>query len=583
MGKKLRNLALAALAIGLAAPAAITGQSKKQSDDAAVIRNLDIFNSIYKELNTFYVDTLDAKQTITTAINSMLDNIDPYTEYIPAEDQDDFMVISTGEYGGIGSYIMTRHDSTGVCISEPYEGSPAAKAGLKPGDRIVAIDGDTATKWKDGQVSKRLKGQANTQLKLTVVRPYVSDSVKTFTITREKIKVNPVPYYGVTHGNLGYINITTYNEHTAEQVKAAVEALQHNPAVKCLVLDLRGNGGGLVDEAVKMIGFFVPKGTEVLQTKGRNTLNFKSYKTTEDPIAPTMPLVVMVDGGSASASEITAGALQDLDRAVVVGSRSFGKGLVQQTRQLPFDGMLKVTVAKYYIPSGRLIQEIDYSHRNADGEAQRIPDSLTTVYHTAHGREVRDGGGITPDIKVTYPELNRLVYNIVRDNWAFDFATKYAAEHASIAPAAEFAVTDTIFNEFKRFIDPKRFNYDKVCEQGLSQLKKVAEAEGYMTDSTKAEFAKLEKLLKHNLDHDLDNNRKAISQLLSGEILKRYYYQRGVIENSLNSDEALDKTEAMISKPGEYEHLLNLDAKTKTKVKAKTPAKRAAGKKRNGK
>lgn len=579
MGKKLRNLALAALAIGLAAPAAITGQSKKQSDDAAVIRNLDIFNSIYKELNTFYVDTLDAKQTITTAINSMLDNIDPYTEYIPAEDQDDFMVISTGEYGGIGSYIMTRHDSTGVCISEPYEGSPAAKAGLKPGDRIVAIDGDTATKWKDGQVSKRLKGQANTQLKLTVVRPYVSDSVKTFTITREKIKVNPVPYYGVTHGNLGYINITTYNEHTAEQVKAAVEALQHNPAVKCLVLDLRGNGGGLVDEAVKMIGFFVPKGTEVLQTKGRNTLNFKSYKTTEDPIAPTMPLVVMVDGGSASASEITAGALQDLDRAVVVGSRSFGKGLVQQTRQLPFDGMLKVTVAKYYIPSGRLIQEIDYSHRNADGEAQRIPDSLTTVYHTAHGREVRDGGGITPDIKVTYPELNRLVYNIVRDNWAFDFATKYAAEHASIAPAAEFAVTDTIFDEFKKFIDPKRFNYDKVCEQGLSQLKKVAETEGYMTDSTKAEFAKLEKLLKHNLDHDLDNNRKAISQLLSGEILKRYYYQRGVIENSLNTDEALDKTEAMISKPGEYEHLLNLDAKTK----AKTPAKRAAGKKRNGK
>lgn len=581
MGKKLRNLALAALAIGLATPAVLTGQSKKQSDDAAVIRNLDIFNSIYKELNTFYVDTLDAKQTITTAINGMLDNIDPYTEYIPAEDQDDFMVISTGEYGGIGSYIMTRRDSTGVCISEPYEGSPAAKAGLKPGDRILAIDGDTATKWKDGQVSKRLKGQANTQLKLTVVRPYVSDSVKTFTITREKIKVNPVPYYGVTRGNLGYINVTTYNEHTAEQVKAAVEALMQNPAVKCLVLDLRGNGGGLVDEAVKMIGFFVPKGTEVLQTKGRNTSNFKSYKTTEEPIAPTVPLVVMVDGGSASASEITAGALQDLDRAVVVGSRSFGKGLVQQTRQLPFDGLLKVTVAKYYIPSGRLIQEIDYSHRNADGEAQRIPDSLTTVYHTAHGREVRDGGGITPDIKVTYPELNRLVYNIVRDNWAFDFATKYAAEHASIAPASEFTVTDEIFGEFKKFIDPKRFNYDKVCEQGLSQLKKTAEVEGYMNDSTKAEFAKLEKLLKHNLDHDLDNNRKAISQMLSSEILKRYYYQRGVIENSLNSDEALDKTEAMITKPGEYERLLNLDGKGA--VGQSGAKKKAAGKKKKSK
>ncbi len=578
MGKTLRNLALVALAAGLIAPAATLGQQKKDNDDAAVIRNLDIFNSVYKELNTFYVDTLDAKSTINTAINSMLDNIDPYTEYIPAEDQEDFMVISTGEYGGIGSTIMSRSDSTGVCISEPYENSPAVKAGLKAGDRILTIDGDTATKWSNDQVSKRLRGQANTQLKLTVVRPYDSDSVKTFTITREKIKVDPVPYYGVVGDSTGYIALTTYNEHSAEEVKAAIEDFKKNPAVKNLVLDLRGNGGGLVDEAVKIIGFFVPKGTEVLQTKGRTIQNFKSYKTTEEPIAPTMPLAVMVDGGSASASEITAGALQDLDRAVIVGARSFGKGLVQQTRQLPFDGMLKVTVAKYYIPSGRLIQEIDYSHRNADGEAERIPDSLTTVFHTAHGREVRDGGGITPDIKVDYPDVNRLVYNIVRDNWAFDYATRYASQHATIPAPRDFKITDEIFDDFKHFIDPKRFNYDKVCEQGLEQLKKAAEVEGYMNDSTKLEFARLEKLLKHNLNHDLDNNRKAISALLASEIVKRYYYQRGETENSLMNDETLDKTRAMFATPGQYEKILNLNGK-----KASKPAagkKKPAGKKK---
>ena len=560
MGKKLRNLALAALAIGLAAPAAITGQSKKQSDDAAVIRNLDIFNSIYKELNTFYVDTLDAKQTITTAINSMLDNIDPYTEYIPAEDQDDFMVISTGEYGGIGSYIMTRHDSTGVCISEPYEGSPAAKAGLKPGDRIVAIDGDTATKWKDGQVSKRLKGQANTQLKLTVVRPYVSDSVKTFTITREKIKVNPVPYYGVTHGNLGYINITTYNEHTAEQVKAAVEALQHNPAVKCLVLDLRGNGGGLVDEAVKMIGFFVPKGTEVLQTKGRNTLNFKSYKTTEDPIAPTMPLVVMVDGGSASASEITAGALQDLDRAVVVGSRSFGKGLVQQTRQLPFDGMLKVTVAKYYIPSGRLIQEIDYSHRNADGEAQRIPDSLTTVYHTAHGREVRDGGGIKPDVEVKPDSLPNIAYYLSasgRDSTEvmLEYVMDYIEAHPPIAPADEFALTDADYEEFKQRVLKSGFTYDPESQKLMEQLKKIMEFEGYLEDA-KPEFEALEKKLGHNLDKDLDRHKDVIRQILQNDIVAAYYYQSGAVSNTLQYDKQMKAAEQILLDQERYQKVL---------------------------
>lgn len=556
MNKTFKQLAVAAVVAAVAAPMALGGP--KRGDDAAIVRNLDIFNSLYKELNTFYVDTLNPQKSIETAINAMLDDIDPYTEYYPAKKQDEITVMSTGEYGGIGSYIMQDKQKR-VCISGPYDGSPAARAGLKAGDRIVKIDGKDATKWSQDKVSEALKGQANTSLSVTVVRPYVgADSVKTFNIVREKIKVNPVPYYGVVRGNIGYIVLNTFNERSADAVKEALLDFKKNPQVKCVALDLRGNGGGLLESAVQIVGYFVPKGTEVLKQKGRLKQNEKTYKTTEEPIMPKMPLVVLVDGGSASASEITAGSLQDLDRAVIIGARSFGKGLVQTTRQLPFDGLLKVTIAKYYIPSGRLIQEIDYSRRNADGTFQKVPDSLTHVFSTAHGRKVRDGGGITPDIKVSYPEMNRLVYNVVRDNWAFDFASRYAAQHQSIPAAADFEVTDSLFAEFKRFIDPKKFNYDKVCEDGVANLKKVAKAEGYMNDSTSAVFAKLEKLLKHDLNHDLDVNRKELSTLIADEILKRYYYQRGPIEYGLKSDDALDKAAAMLAKPGEYARILNV-------------------------
>ncbi len=556
MNKTLKNVALAAFVALVASPVA-TG-ALKRADNAAIVRNLDIFNSLYKELNTFYVDTLNPQKSIETAINAMLDDIDPYTEYYPAKKQDDLMMISTGEYGGIGSYIMLGTDKA-VYISEPYEGSPAAKAGLRPGDRIVKINGKSVKGWTQDKVSENLKGQANTSLTVTVVRPYCTDSVKTFNIVREKIKVNPVPYYGVVRGNIGYINLTTFNEQSAEAVKKALLEFKKNPQVKYLALDLRGNGGGLLESAVQIVGYFVPKGTMVLKQKGRLKQSEKIYKTTEEPIVPDMPLAVLIDGGSASSSEITAGSLQDLDRAVILGSRSFGKGLVQTTRQLPFDGLLKVTIAKYYIPSGRLIQEIDYSHRNADGTFKKVPDSLTNVFTTAHGRKVRDGGGITPDIKINYPEVNRLVYNVVRDHWAFNYATKYASTHASVPSPAKFEVTDSMFADFKRFVDPKKFNYDKVCEEGVANLKKVAKTEGYMNDSTAAVFAQLEKLLKHDLGHDLDVNRKQLSGIIADEIMKRYYYQRGQIENTLNNDEALDKAEAMFTKPGEYKRMLNLN------------------------
>jgi carboxyl-terminal processing protease len=565
MKKTLKYLAWGCVALCLAAPTALADTDRAVNDDTAVARSLDIFNSLYKELNTFYVDTIDAQKAIENAINAMLDDIDPYTEYIPSKETDEFMTLSTGEYGGIGSYLMERtvDGRKGVYISGPYEGSPAARAGLRAGDRIIMIDGDSTDTWTSEQVSKRLKGQANTHLTVKVVRPYDEDSIKTFSFNRETISVNPVPYYGVTRDNIGYIDLTTFNEKSAQQVRDAVIALKKDPRVKSIVLDLRSNGGGIVEGAIQIVGCFVPKGTQVLVMRGRDKSSERTYKTTSDPVDTKIPLAVLIDGGSASASEITAGALQDLDRAVIIGSRSFGKGLVQSTRSLPYDGMLKVTIAKYYIPSGRLIQEVDYGNRNADGTYKKTTtDSTARVFHTAHGREVLEGGGIMPDIKVEPRELKRIVYNIMRDHWDFDFATRYVAQHqGGIASPADFEVTDDMFNEFKAFLNPDKFEYDKVCEQQLAALRKTATAEGYMNDSTAAQFDRLEALLKHDLDHDLDLHRRDIAYLLSQEIMDRVYYQRGQVENSIKDDEYLDQAKEMFDKPGEYARILNLKGK----------------------
>lgn len=529
--------------------------ASSKNDKAAITRNLDIFNSVYKELQVFYVDSIDAEKSINTAINAMLNDIDPYTEYIPAKEQDAFKSMTTGEYGGIGSYIMERDGK--VYISEPYEGSPAQRAGLKAGDLIVKIDNDTTLGWKSSKVSERLKGQAGTPLTVVVQRPYVEDSIITINIMREKIQVPSVPYYAVVKENIGYIYLTSFTDKSAKEVRNALVELKKDPRVKSIILDLRSNGGGLLESAVKIVGLFVPKNTEVLRTKGKGHLNEKVYKTTSAPIDTEIPLAVFIDGGSASSSEIVAGALQDLDRAVIIGSRSFGKGLVQSTRQLPYDGLLKVTIAKYYIPSGRLIQAIDYSHRNPDGSVARIPDSLTNVFKTVHGREVRDGGGITPDIKITYPAANRLTYNIVRDNWAFDYATRFAATTPTIASAHDFVITDSIFNDFKEFIDPDKFQYDKVCETMLSDLKETAKIEGYANDSINAQFEILEKMLKHNLNRDLDNNRKEISELLANEIIKRYYYQKGQIIENLKNDNALDSAAVILNDLNAYRKILS--------------------------
>ncbi|MCF0204606.1 MAG: S41 family peptidase, partial [Muribaculaceae bacterium] len=393
MTRQSRNLIFALAA--LAAPAFL-GSYAWAYNETEVARNLTTFNDLYKELITHYVDSINAEKSITTAINAMLDDVDPYTEYFPAKEQEDFQVVSTGEYGGVGSYITERDGY--VYFSEPYQGSPAAKNGVRAGDKIIMIDNDSTKGWSNEKVSAALKGLPNTNVRIVVERPYVKDSIITFNITREKIEINPVAYYGVERGNIGYIMLTTFNEKAAREVKKAVLELLADQRVKGLVLDLRGNGGGLIEQAVQIADFFVPKGVTVVETKGKVPEQNRAYKTTQEPIAPKIPIAVLTDGGTASASEIVAGALQDLDRGVIIGGRSYGKGLVQTTRPLPFDAMLKVTVAKYYIPSGRLIQAIDYSKRASDGSVERIPDSLTHVFTTAHGRQVRDGGGITPDI-----------------------------------------------------------------------------------------------------------------------------------------------------------------------------------------
>lgn len=563
MEKKSRIIIALLSVMLLVVPLSLAQSNETSTRDTRIARNLDIFNSLFKELNTFYVDSLDIDKSMETAINAMLDDVDPYTEYIPASARADFMVISTGEYGGIGSYIYERDGN--VYISEPYQDSPAAKAGLKPGDRIIMIDGDSVKGWASDKVSEHLKGQASTQLKLVIARKYDPDSIKTFNITREKIKVDPVSYYGVTNGNIGYIALETYNEHSAANVKKALLELKKNPEVKNIVLDLRGNGGGLLESAIQIVGLFVPKGTQVLQTRGKTKQQERTYKTTEEPVDTKIPLAVLIDGGSASAAEITAGALQDLDRAVVIGSRSFGKGLVQATRQLPFDALFKVTVSKYYIPSGRLIQEIDYSKRDTDGSPKQVVDSTAQQFHTAHGRLVTGGGGITPDIKIEPAQASRLVYNIVRDGWAFDYAVKYASEHPTIPEPEDFTITDEIFNDFKSFVDPEKFQYDKVCETSFASLKKTAETEGYLNDETKAEFDRLEKLLKHDLDKDLDLNRSQLEKLLSKEIIKGYYYQRGQMIYALKQDKCTQSASEMFNKPGEYERILNIAPATAKK------------------
>lgn len=530
--------------------------SAQKSKDMSVARGLNTFSSIVKELEMNYVDTINSETAFKDAIDAMLQTVDPYTVYYPKEDREDISQMTTGEYAGIGALLLYKDG--GTYVSEPFENSPAYKGGLRAGDRLLKVDTVDVSKFTVDKVSKLLRGRPDTQVRIRVQRPYVQDSILNFTVTRAKIRNSSVPYAGVLPDSIGYIRITQFIEDTGKDVRAALDSFHAEaPGLKGVIIDLRGNGGGLLEQAVDVASNFVPKGTEIVRTIGRDKDATKIYKTMRKPLFPDMPVAVLTDGGTASASEILAGAMQDLDRGVLVGTRSFGKGLVQTTRPLPYGGVLKVTVAKYYTPSGRLIQSLDYKHRNPDGSAARVPDSLTHAYKTLHGRTIRDGGGLQPDSTVNWKKVNRLVYNVVSDNWSWDFANKFKATHPTIPSADKFVITDSVYNDFKAFIDPKKFKYDSAMEEATEQLRKVADEEGYINDETTAAFDSLKKLLTHNLDRDLDTHRKHIEEYLGGEIVSRYYFDRGRTQYGIRDDEGVDAARGILKDKALYKRILS--------------------------
>ncbi len=523
----------------------------------ALQRNLKTFNSMVKVLEENYVDSIRIDEAFKAASNAMLNTVDPYTEYYTADDRDALMKMTTGEYAGIGSYI-TENDGK-VRISQPMEGSPAAKAGLMPGDWIVKVDTTDTKGLKYGEVSKLLRGNPGTDVYVEVIRPYVADSLKSFTVTREKVAEKSVPYFGMVSDATGYIRLNSYIVSSAGEITAALDSLKKIPGFSKLILDLRGNGGGLVESAIDILGNFLPKGTQVLRTSGNG--KERIYKTTHTPGFPDMPIVVLTDGGTASASEITAGALQDLDRAVLVGNRSFGKGLVQNIFPLPHDASLKVTVAKYYIPSGRLIQALDYSRRNPDGSVARTPDSLTNVYYTSRGREVRDGGGLQPDSVVKNNTYSDILYNLVTKNKIFDYANKYRAAHPDAVPIDKFVITDEDYADFTEFVVGSGMKYDTSFDALIKELRKQADDQGYMTAANDSTIAALEKSLGSDLRRDLEFKKNEIKDYLAEEIATRYYGDGGRVAVEIKTDPVVETAIAIIESP-QYEAILRNSQKT---------------------
>lgn len=548
------------------------GLSSFKDDDRnfQIAKNLDIFNSIFKELDLFYVDTINPEKMIQNGVNGMLALTDPYTEYYPEEGVSSLKEMITGKYGGIGAAIRYYKKKDRIAIVEPTEGMPAAEAGLKAGDIILSVGGkemvrgDMKPQDFSSKVSEALRGEPGTSFILKVLRPLKNDStVMEFKITRKNIRNNPVPYYGILKDSIGYLSLTGFTDNCAKDVKKAFIELKQRGA-KSLVIDLRDNGGGSLQEAVDIINFFVPKGKEIVVTKGKIRQAAGSFKTQNEPIDTEMPLAVLVNGNTASASEILSGSMQDMDRAVIIGTRTYGKGLVQTTRPLPYNGTLKVTTSKYYIPSGRCIQAIDYAKKNADGSVARIPDSLTTVFHTAAGREVRDGGGIRPDIEVKGDKFPNILFYLLNDDLIFDYATQYCLTYPAITSVDSIQITDADYAEFKKQVKAANFTYDRQSEKMLKTLKEVAEFEGYM-EGAADEFKALEQKLNHNLDRDLDYFAKPIKEQIAEEIATRYFYQRGAVMQRLKDDEDLDKAIEVLNSPEKYKEILSAPVKVADK------------------
>lgn len=540
------------LAILLFCSAAFFGFSRDERN-FEISKNLNIYYTMFRELNLFYVDEIDPGDLVKKSMDAMLKTLDPYTTYISESEIEDFKLMTTGEYAGIGA-LISKHKGE-VIIAEPYEGFPAYKSGLKAGDVMLEINGTSVKDKSTDDVSNLLKGQPNVPLTIKIKRPGVKKTLEK-KLVREKIQLKSVPYYGMLTDSIGYIHLNQFTNKSAGEVKNALKELKEQNA-KSIVLDLRGNPGGLLDQAIEITNLFVNKGEDIVSTKGKVSKWDKSYKATKSPVDSEIPIAVLVNRGSASASEIVSGAIQDLDRGVVIGNRTFGKGLVQTTRNLTYNTKLKVTTAKYYIPSGRCIQALDYSHRNEDGSVGKIADSLITEYHTKNGRSVYDGGGILPDVKIDPETYSILSVNMIRDFMFFDFATLYANRNESIASAKEFEVSDELFSEFVAFVkESKDFTYKSESTEILKALKESAKGEKNFDISTD-EFAALEAKLAPNLDRDIERFKDELKELLAHEIVKRYHYQKGGIEFSLREDKALLRAIEVLENNSEYTGILN--------------------------
>ena len=552
---KIRILQLIALLMLPFAPA----MAQEDKDHAFnVAKNMQVFNEIYNYLDLMYVDTLDADETVGTAINSMLRSLDPYTVYYPENEVKNLRTLITGRYVGIGAVIRYNQKLKRVVIDEPYAGNPAAEVGLKKGDIIISIDDSTMTDKDVSYVSSHLRGDAGTTFVLKIKRPSTGKEMD-FKITRRSVEMPSIPFYGINKDGIGYLNLTGFTEGCAKEVRRAFVEMRHQ-GMRGFVLDLRGNGGGSLSEAVNIVNMFVPKGITLVKTRGKLKRANNDYVTQVEPIDSVMPVVVLVNGESASASEITSGSLQDLDRAVILGTRTYGKGLVQQTIDLSYNGRLKLTAGKYYIPSGRCIQAINYRHARG-GYTEHIPDSLTKVFRTAGGREVRDGGGIKPDIVVRPDSLPNIAYYLTvtgldSTEVLLDYEVDYIAKHPEIAHAADFEISDADYEDFKQRVIESGFTYDPESERALKSLKRIVQFEGYYDDA-KTEFENLEKKLKHNIARDLDMNRDVLKQIISSDIVAAYYFQKGAVENSLRHDKQVKAAFDLINNPEKYKSVLD--------------------------
>ena len=546
----IRKKLLAALALSTLGLASFRAASDNERY-FEIAKNLDIFATLFKEVNTYYVDEITPAKLVRTGIEAMLRSLDPYTNYIPEDDIEDFRTMTTGQYGGIGASVVKRNGKT--VVQSAYEGYPAQKAGLLPGDEILDINGVVVDKKSNGDISKLLKGQANSVVKLMVTR-YGQDKPVEINITRDKIQVENVPYTGMISTDVGYFQLGGFTVDAGKEVRAAVSKLKEQGAKK-IVFDIRDNPGGLLNEAVNISNLFIDKGLDVVSTKGKVTEWNKTYKALDVPLDTEIPVAIITSNRSASASEIVSGVLQDYDRAVVVGERTFGKGLVQATRPLSYNSQLKVTTAKYYIPSGRCIQEIDYAHRGDDGTLGKFPDSLRTAFKTTAGRTVYDGGGVAPDVEVNDREIADITRLLLQKSYLFDYATRYRAEHPTIAPAREFKLADADYQKFVAFLQGKNISYSTDTEKSLTDLtKKVKDEKHY--DDVKLELEALRKKVTVNKANDLQRFKPEIKELLEQEIVSRYYFEKGRTEAGFDDDPNILAAVAVLNDPNRYAALL---------------------------